>query len=347
MSKEYRREDSKRRNRIPFVILTLVLVMVLAVIVLVSVKGQSSGSDIHTESMENTEDYPEKWQEGVISYKGKDYLFNQDIKSYLIMGVDKDTDYIEELVDYTQGGQSDAMFLLVTNAADQTMSVISINRNTMTRIETCSVTGKSMGHKTAQICLQHSFGDGKNLSCVRSADAVSRLFYNLPINGYFAMNMDGMPTMNDSVGGVEVTVLEDLTNKSKNVSLKKGETVTLTGDEAYVYLRSRDLDTFDSASARLRRQEQYITAYMNKLEKIAASNPSKAVDIYESLEDYTVSSIDFASLLGEVKEYSFSEEDMYTIPGETRMGGIYEEYHIDEDAFYEMIIDIFYEEVTK
>lgn len=346
MSREYRREESKRRNKVPFLILIIVLVIVLAVVIFLSVKGQGANSDVNADDMEYSDDYPEKWQEGVINYKGKDYLFNQDIKSYLIMGVDK-ADMEEDVTNYTKGGQSDAMFLLVTNSKDRTMSVVSINRNTMTRVETCSIKGTNMGYVTAQICLQHAYGDGKNLSCVRSTEAVSYLFYNLPINGYLAMSMDGMPIMNDSIGGVEITVLEDLTNTSKGVSLKKGETVTLTGDEAYVYLRTRDIEEFDSASNRLRRQEQYITAYMDKLEKIATTNPNKAIEIYEALEEYTVSSIDFAGLVGEVKDYEFSSDNMYTIPGETRMGTTFEEYYVDEDAFYEMIIDIFYEEVTE
>lgn len=325
----------------------VVLVVVLGVVIFMAVKGKDTSNNANTEDIEANADNLEKWQEGVISYGGKDYIYNQDIKAYLIMGVDKDGK-VEEVTDYTKGGQSDAMFLLVTDASTQTMSVVSIHRNTMTRIEACNYAGKSMGYITAQICLQHGYGDGKNLSCVRAADAVSYLFYNLPISGYLAMNMDGMPIMNDAVGGVEVTILQDLTNKSKGVSLKKGETKTLTGDEAYVYLRTRDIEEFDSASDRLKRQEQYITAYMKKLETIASSNPSAAVKIYESLEDYIVSSIDFASLVSEVSAYSFdASKDMYSIPGETIMGEKYEEYHIDEDAFYEMILDIFYVEVTE
>lgn len=346
MNTDLQRENSRKRNRVPFIILLAVLSVMLVVVILMMPGNTPIGSSDGEIDSEVDEVTLEKWQEGVISHNGKKYLYNRDIKSYLIMGIDKD-EIPENLGDYTKGGQSDAMFLLVTDASDKTMSVVSIHRNTMTRIETCSVTGKGMGYINAQICLQHAYGDGKNLSCVRSADAVSYLFYNLPIHGYLAMNMDGMPIMNDAIGGVELTVLENLKSTSRGISLKKGETVTLTGDEAYVYLRSRDLDTFDSATNRLRRQEQYITAYMNKLETIASNNPSAAVEIYESLEKYIVSSIDFASLVGEVKDYSYTEEDMYSIPGETRMGDKYEEYYVDDDAFYDMIIDLFYVEVTE
>lgn len=349
MSRDTRRRQSKSRNRIPFVIMLVILVIVLGVVVFLAVKGQNASSNTGYNDMEEDAGAVEKWQEGVITHEGKDYIYNQDIKAYLIMGVDKAGTVEEETInDYTKGGQSDAMFLLVTDASDKTMSIISINRNTMTRVEICGISGESAGYKEMQICLQHAYGDGKNLSCVRATEAVSHLFYNLPINGYLAMNMNGMPILNDSIGGVEVTVLQDLTNTKKGVSLKKGETKVLTGDEAYVYLRTRDINEFDSASDRLKRQEQYITAYMKKLESVAASNPGKAVSIYESLEDYIVSSIDFANLVSEVSEYSFdAETNMYSVPGETVMGDYYEEYYVDEEAFYQMIIDVFYCEVTE
>ena len=36
---------------------------------------------------------------------------------------------------------------------------------------------------------------------------------------------------------------------------------------------------------------------------------------------------------------------MYTVPGETSQEGVYEEYHIDEEAFYDLMIQVFYKEV--
>jgi len=38
----------------------------------------------------------------------------------------------------------------------------------------------------------------------------------------------------------------------------------------------------------------------------------------------------------------FSEESLQVVPGEQVMGDYYEEFHVDEEQFYEMILDLFY-----
>ena len=323
----------------------IILVLVLGVVLFFSLgRGQGTQNDDNVPSTSGDE--LEKWQEGIISYKGKEYIYNQKIKAYLIMGIDK-SGKVETAPDHQSGGQSDAMFLLVTNEADKMMSVVSINRNTMTRIETFYKSGISSGYVTGQICVQHGFGDGRQLSCTRAADAVSHLFYNLPITGYLSIRLDAIPIMNDAIGGVELTVLEDVKSSSKGVDLKKGQTRKLNGTEAYCYLRGRELDLFDSATNRLRRQEQYIGAFSAQMKSYTKGNATKMLSIYESIEDYIVTNIDFANLADELSKYEYDESRMYTIPGETKMGEEFEEYYVDEDEFYDMIIDIFYQEVVK
>jgi LCP family protein required for cell wall assembly len=217
----------------------------------------------------------------------------------------------------------------------------------MTQVAVYDEDGGSLGTMEAQICTQHGFGDGKKLSCTRTVDAVEQLFYNIPISGYVAINMGAVPTLNDSIGGVRVKVLQDLSYPESGVELQEGEVVTLNGSEAYAYLRGRDINDFDSATDRLRREEQYIINYMNQLKAYAAGDSEQVVRIYDSVEDYLVSNVDFATLAEELLDYNFSEDIMYTVPGETRMGDEFEEYYVDEDEFYDLIIQIFYSEIEE
>ena len=288
----------------------------------------------------------EKWQEGDVSYNGKTYRYNSSIKTYLFMGIDKDG-VVTTAEDGISGGQSDVLFLFVENDKAKELSIIAIHRNTMTRLDIYDEAGNYVGQAKGQICLQHAYGDGKRQSCLRSVDAISYLFYNLPIDGYFALNMGGISALNEAVGGVEVEVLHDLKSETRNVSLTAGETVLLNNDEAYVYLRSRDVDEFDSATRRLERQLQYLAALTSKVEKVAAQGEKQLLKIYEAVENYSVSNIDFADLVGDAADYEQENIKMYSLPGETQMGETLEEYHLDKDAFYDLVIEVFYEEVTE
>ena len=76
----------------------------------------------------------EKWQQGWVKYKEKVYAYNEDIMTFLIMGIDKNSD-VKEVAEGTSGGQADALFLAVMNPHDKSIKVIGINRNTMTDID--------------------------------------------------------------------------------------------------------------------------------------------------------------------------------------------------------------------
>lgn len=56
--------------------------------------------------------------------------------------------------------------------------------------------------------------------------AVSELFYGLPIHGYCALSMNSIASLNDTVGGVTVTVPEDLAVMQPKL-FTAGDTVTL------------------------------------------------------------------------------------------------------------------------
>jgi hypothetical protein len=46
-------------------------------------------------------------------------------------------------------------------------------------------------------------------------------------------------------------------------------------------------------------------------------------------------------------QYELDESNIYSIKGETIQGKKFEEFHADDDALYEMILDIFYNEVEE
>jgi LCP family protein required for cell wall assembly len=336
----------KIKKMLPILLpLTLAIIALVVIIASVITNSKTSTNDNKLTTISNSDNYSlEKWQEGDVHYNDKVYRYNTSIKTYLIMGIDV-SGPVTKAADGISGGQSDAMFLVVCDHGNKKLSVVAINRNTMTGVDVYDEGGSFKGNFELQICLQHAYGDGMRISCQRSVETVSHLFYDIPISGYLALNMDGISILNDAVGGVTLQVLQDISSSALNIELHEGDTVTLTGDEAYLYLRNRDTSVYGSADDRLNRQVQYIEALFKQINSAYGGDNEEALNIYNSVSDYIVSNIDFAKLSEELSEYGVDGANIYTVKGETTHESTFEEYHIDEDALYEMILKVFYNEV--
>ena len=337
-----RRKAGPIKIIIPLIILIVLACLAVGVIVIKKSKENDASSEFAVEAPDY--DSLDKWSEGVVTYNNQQYRYNNTIRTYLFMGIDTD-DPVHKAEDGISGGQADALFLIVVDKAHEKLSLISIHRNLMTTVKMYSREGEYTGDAELQICLQHGYGDGERLSCQRTADCVSNLFYGIPIHGYVSLNMGGIGLLNDALGGVELTVMQDLNVQSRNVHLTEGETKVLSGEEAYVYVRSRDTTQFDSASDRLARQEQYLNKMIPvMLKKIRRA--SSAVSVYGASEDYIYSNVDYSKLADELSDVTYdSEEGIRDIPGEVVMGEQLEEFYADDDGLYQLVLDVFYDKV--
>ena len=264
--KAIKRREDRKRNIIIFWIGLILGIMVLLTggfftvraVGMSNLKKQAKSKQPSIESEENIveqredsiEESSEIWEEGWIRYNGKIYAYNEDILTFLFMGIDKNTEVKE--VENTKGGQADALFLLVLDTKTKEAEMIGINRDTMTDIMVYGDYGAYIKSTNAQIALQHAFGDGGKNSAEYTVDAVSKLMYQLPIHGYCALNMVAIPVVNDAVGGVEVTCLEDLTKYDG--TLVKNENITLMGKSSFWYVKVRDVNEFNSNGSRLDRK---------------------------------------------------------------------------------------------
>ncbi|MCQ2148052.1 MAG: LCP family protein [Bacteroidales bacterium] len=287
------------------------------------------------------------WQDNWISYDGKVYEYNDNILTFLIMGIDEKKDTVHETTDKTGGGQADALFLAVLNPDTQDIKMIGVNRDTMVDVVAVGM-GENGEDKLieAEIATQHGFGGGMEYSCELTRDAVSKLFYDLPIHGYLSYNLSGVVALNDKLGGVTLNALEDLDTKA--LTCKKGEKVTLIGNAAYNYIQYRDTKKFESARGRLNRQKQYLS----KLGKLTFEKMKKditlPVSLYTEFKDYIVTdlSVDEISwLASEMSKYEFSGDEIYTMEGTTEMGDKYEQFYPDKEALKKLMIEVFYKEV--
>ena len=288
----------------------------------------------------------EQWKEGWIKYNDKIYEYNDNITTFLFMGIDKNEE-VKEVAEGTNGGQADALFLLVMNPDERKLDIIGVNRNTMTDVDIYNEYGDYVTTVNAQIAVQHGFGNGVEESCKYQVEAVRKLMYNLPIHGYAAINMKAIPIINDAVGGVNVEVLNDV-YKGKKLYFKQGENVHLEGEDSFIYIHNRDINEFGSADKRLARQKQYLTTFMSQARAMAKDDIGIVSELYNALIPYMVTDITFdevAYLAPEITGYSMNEDSFHTFEGETKMGEEFEEFYPDEQALYDLIINIYYKEV--
>jgi len=311
-------------------------------------KAEVSYPSVETpETIAAPEEEKEQWKEGWVKYNGKIYSYNENLMTFLFMGIDKNSE-VKEVAEGTNGGQADALFLVVLNPDDQTIKIVGINRNTMTDIDIYNENGDYVTTTTAQIAVQHGFGNGVEESCEYQREAVRKLFYNLPVHGYAAVNMKAISIINDAVGGVDVVALSDVKDKAKKKLLSEGDSVHLLGDTAYWYIKYRDVEEFGSADVRLERQKQYMNAFISKAKSEAASNISIIAELYNDILPYMTTDVSFDEVMylaPNIINYTFDDSSFYMMQGETVMGDEFEEFYPDEDKLYEMIINVFYDEV--
>ncbi len=282
----------------------------------------------------------------IIIYKGHKYKYNDNIITILMLGLD--TPLSETGDDKIGGGngQADTLVMAVLNKNTNHLSFVNISREAMVDVKEYNVDFKYLGLKRMQICLSYAFGNGRDTSCLNTIDAVSRLMFGMPIHGYMAMDYDGISVLNDAVGGVTVEVLEDLTDKDP--ALKKGEQVTLQGNQAQTYVRSRHTEELESNELRMERQKQYMNTFSRQVIAMSRKNLMLPFSLVSKVSDHvttdvTPSSIVYLSSL--VVRNGITGGEIKTVPGKVVDGGKYAEFIPNNKKLFKLILNTFYEQV--
>lgn len=284
-------------------------------------------------------------EEELTYFDGAWYRARRDVEAVLLMGVDKAA-LDEELPVQGAYEQSDFLLLLAVDRTNMTCTGIHINRDTMTEIQVLSDSGRLEGTFTGQITLAHSYGGSPEIRCRNAAAAVSKLMYGIRIGKYISIAMDGIPVLNDLAGGVTVEVTDDFSGV--DAALAQGETVTLWGQQALTYVRARHGLADQTNVHRMERQRQYLDALQKKLLELAGSDENFATTAVMELNDYLVSncSVEQLSSLADILERCGGVQ-YRTLEGEAVLEGDYYEFHADEDALRQTVMELFYERVEN
>lgn len=279
--------------------------------------------------------------ESTVKYNGKDYVIKDGVESLLVIGLDK-FDGTSDSDSYNNDQQADFIMLIVFDNNKQEYSAIHINRDTMADINVLGVAGNKIGTVNEQIALSHTYGNGREVSCRNTADAVSNVLMGVKISHYLSVKLDAVTIYNDLLNGVEVEVLDDFSGIDS--TLVKGEKVTLMGEHALTYIRTRYGLEDSSNQARMKRQKQYLDALRQKSEKMIAQDDMFVINASTQIADYLVSDrtvTQLQELINKISQYDFVE--FCDIEGELKVGDKFMEFTPDKEAIMDLVIELFYE----
>lgn len=325
---------------IAFLVLLLVVVIgIVGTFLFLEQKGKNSFTNVTTQT-----NYEE-----VIEHEGHKYVYNKDVVAIAFIGVDKRELGTGDAIG--TAGQADADIVLTVDTRTGRAKALSIPRDTMVDVDLYSENNIFLRNENMQLCLSFAYGDGKASSANNVTTSISRILYNVPINKYFVLDLDGIAPINDAIGGVTVESLYNF----ENLGIKVGDKVHLTGDLTESYVRQRDMQTIDASLNRTARQTQYIKAFANQLVPAVLNDFSIVSRLYNTAANYSTTNLDLsnvtylASLLVSKGVRDFETE---TLQGEMKESErtdyadyVYAEFYPDEELTLETVLDTFYTQV--
>lgn len=282
-----------------------------------------------------TQEEGEETLADTVTYNGETYCYRSELRNILFLGVDKEADSV---VGETVGrnGQADCILLLIMDQETKETTILQISRDSMTDIDIYGITGSYLTTVYEQLALQYAFGENETKSCWLMKQTVSELLYGIPIHSTMALSVDGIGELTTAMGGVNLTVPEDYT--SIDPSFVQGTTINLQGDLAEKYVRYRDIAVTGSNNGRMERQNQFIQAMFHQMQGIDSVSYNHLLD---AADPYLTTDLS-AEELKNLKNYTILEE-METVPGTAAPGEEHEEFTVDDQQLYELILDLFYE----
>ena len=274
-----------------------------------------------------------------LTYDGQEYPMKPHLQTVLLIG----TDALEAYEEKTEGvkpfynyHQADFLSLVVLDTDNNTAEILQLNRDTMTDVPWLDVLGEYGGTEFKQLCLAYNYGDGGMKSCKNTVSAVSGLLFDAPIDHYIQIPMTAIGVLNDLVGGVPVTIEEDMT--VIDPAFTKGAAVWLDGVQAEKFVRARMALENDTNLARMKRQRQYLDSFQKRAREAFNSDSEFMVKLMEKLSEFLQSDLTAQQLSDLVTRLDNSEiSPIRYAEGELKLGEQYYEFYPAEASLWAMV----------
>ena len=323
----------RKRNPLKVV---LVPVILLALVIVILYSGLQI---LESTVLQNTEKPAQVTTTKTISRNGIEYFPRQDVTVIMVLGIDQ-MGPVTSSNYHRNNGAADSIMLLVFDENARDCTVLYLNRDTMLNMDVLGVRGDYAGTAYGQLALAHTYGTGLEDSCQNVKNTLMKYIHGLTIDYYVAMNMDAIPVLNDAVGGVTVTVVDDFSKVNPTITM--GE-LTLRGDQVIDYVRTRK-DVGDQKNVtRMERQKEYVNGFLKALVEKEQGDIEFLVRMYEQVAPYIVTDCSVTTLSNMLDRYAqFTLKEVVTPEGDNLIEDGHYAFYVDEEKLDELIVRLLY-----
>lgn len=287
MSKK-KKKNNRKKGSIVFLSVILVIVALFASFVLIKYNKMKKDAinvtedtfvydfddETEPEKLEDDIEFDTIFEETADGFKnsvkewatnGGDIMYSNDVINVLCVGVDTRNKS-------TISGLSDSMIIVSINKKLGTITLTSVMRDCYSYLESPDGVGSFNKINSA-----FPFYGVDNL-----IDTIQNHF-KIRIDGYAMINFNFFKAVINKFDGVTVPVQQyeaDYLNKTyKDFNISAGKSVTLNGDEALAFCRSRKCDS-DGDVSRTRRQRQVMIALLSEAAKIETTEIDDYITLF-------------------------------------------------------------------
>ena len=215
-------------------------------------------------------------------------LKNSKPLAILLMGTDTGA------LGRTYKGRTDSIMVAVLNPKTKKTTLVSFERDQQVNLPDYPE------HSPSKLNAAYAYGNAKELA------KVLKKYYNIPINAYVLINMGGLKTIVDKVGGVDIAPI--LSFNYEGYTFTKGQMTHMDGAEALAYSRMR-YDDPEGDYGRQKRQRQVLSALLKKAESATTLLNTSFIS---SLSKQVQTDLTFADMTSLAKNYLAATKNMQT-----------------------------------
>lgn len=336
---------SKKKMNKPIKVLLIVLIVLFVAAVALGIYLVTYANNI----MSNPEDAfklnkKDENSKVVISSDDKDdevYNKTEGIYNILLLGIDSNAEREAQ----RKGYRSDVMMLCSINFDQNTMHLTSVPRDMWVDVpREIDDAGNVIKSSSQRINTAYSYGGGPNkdgakyaMKCMEDFLSMDGTF-DIDIDYFVSIDMDGMYKLADDLGGVEVVMDRYVAGVGN-----KGETVTITSKNIDAYIRTRKGAGDDYG--RVSRQQDYIMAVAKKIKSMGTTEA--VTRLYGTITEYAKTNLSLEqclSLASFVRDFDLSNLTKYTVQGTGfRTSGGASVLAVKEDELRAYMLDYFYD----